>query len=180
MVELIDYINRGGLIVYILIGLNIIGFTIMFWKLIIITIAKFNKDKMVKKIIESMEKSNEKYEEKTLDNALDKYVKGLESGLNTVKIIASVAPLLGLLGTVVGVLNSFDSIAKLGLGDPSIFSTGISIALITTVAGLIVAIPHYVGYNYLVGYIDKLEHKIEEKVISKLWEEKQEKQSHLI
>jgi len=168
MVELIDYINRGGLIVYILIGLNIIGFTIMFWKLIIITIAKFNKDKMVKKIIESMEKSNEKYEEKTLDNALDKYVKGLESGLNTVKIIASVAPLLGLLGTVVGVLNSFDSIAKLGLGDPSIFSTGISIALITTVAGLIVAIPHYVGYNYLVGYIDKLEHKIEEKVISKL------------
>jgi len=180
MVELIDYINRGGLIVYILIGLNVIGFTIMFWKLIIITIAKFNKDKMVKKIIESMEKSNEKYEEKTLDNALDKYVKGLESGLNTVKIIASVAPLLGLLGTVVGVLNSFDSIAKLGLGDPSIFSTGISIALITTVAGLIVAIPHYVGYNYLVGYIDKLEHKIEEKVISKLWEEKQEKQSHLI
>lgn len=168
MVELIDYINRGGIIVYILIGLNIIGFTIMFWKLIIITIAKFNKDRVVKKIIESMEKSNDKYEEKTLDNALDKYVKGLESGLNTVKIIASIAPLLGLLGTVVGVLNSFDSISKSGLGDPSVFSTGISIALITTVAGLIVAIPHYVGYNYLVGFIDKLEHKIEEKVISKI------------
>jgi len=168
MVELIDYINRGGVIVYILIGLNVIGFTIMFWKLIIITIAKFNKDRVVKRIIESMEKSNDKYEEKTLDNALDKYVKGLESGLNTVKIIASIAPLLGLLGTVVGVLNSFDSISKSGLGDPSIFSTGISIALITTVAGLIVAIPHYVGYNYLVGFIDKLEHKIEEKVITKI------------
>lgn len=180
MVELIDYINRGGIIVYILIGLNIIGFTIMFWKLIIITIAKFNKDRVVKKIIESMEKSNDKYEEKTLDNALDKYVKGLESGLNTVKIIASIAPLLGLLGTVVGVLNSFDSISKSGLGDPSVFSTGISIALITTVAGLIVAIPHYVGYNYLVGFIDKLEHKIEEKVISKIWEENQEKQLHQI
>ncbi|WP_121626217.1 MotA/TolQ/ExbB proton channel family protein [Poseidonibacter antarcticus] len=168
MVELIDYINRGGVIVYILIGLNIIGFTIMFWKLIIITIAKFNKDRVVKRIIESMEKSNDKYEVKTLDNALDKYVKGLESGLNTVKIIASIAPLLGLLGTVVGVLNSFDSISKSGLGDPSVFSTGISIALITTVAGLIVAIPHYVGYNYLVGFIDKLEHKIEEKVITKI------------
>ena len=168
MVELIDYINRGGVIVYILIGLNVIGFTIMFWKLIIITIAKFNKDRVVKKIIELMEKSNDKYEEKTLDNALDKYVKGLENGLNTVKIIASIAPLLGLLGTVIGVLNSFDSISKSGLGDPSVFSTGISIALITTVAGLIVAIPHYVGYNYLVGFIDKLEHKIEEKVISKI------------
>ena len=168
MVELVDYINRGGMIVYILIGLNIIGFTIMFWKLIIITIAKFNKDRVVKKIIELMEKSNDKYEEKTLDNALDKYVKGLENGLNTVKIIASIAPLLGLLGTVIGVLNSFDSISKSGLGDPSVFSTGISIALITTVAGLIVAIPHYVGYNYLVGFIDKLEHKIEEKVISKI------------
>lgn len=168
MLELVDYINRGGLIVYILIGLNVIGFTIMLWKLFIITVAKFNKEKVAKRIVESITNSKDKYEEKTFQNALDKYVNGLESGLNTVKIIASIAPLLGLLGTVVGVLNSFDSISKAGLGDPSIFSTGISIALITTVAGLIVAIPHYIGYNYLVGYIDKLEHKIEERVISKL------------
>lgn len=168
MFELLDYINRGGIIVYILIVLNIIGFSIMLWKFLVISIAKFRKESVAKRIVETIESSNNKYEEKTFQNALDKYVTGLESGLNTVKIIASIAPLIGLLGTVIGVLNSFDSISKVGLGDPTIFSTGISIALITTVAGLIVAIPHYIGYNYLIGFIDKLEHKIEERVISKL------------
>lgn len=168
MFELLDYINRGGIIVYILIVLNIIGFSIMLWKFLVISIAKFRKESVAKRIVETIESSNNKYEEKTFQNALDKYVTGLESGLNTVKIIASIAPLIGLLGTVIGVLNSFDSISKAGLGDPTIFSTGISIALITTVAGLIVAIPHYIGYNYLIGFIDKLEHKIEERVISKL------------
>lgn len=168
MFELLDYINRGGIIVYILIVLNIIGFSIMLWKFLVISIAKFRKESVAKRIVKTIESSNNKYEEKTFQNALDKYVTGLESGLNTVKIIASIAPLIGLLGTVIGVLNSFDSISKAGLGDPTIFSTGISIALITTVAGLIVAIPHYIGYNYLIGFIDKLEHKIEERVISKL------------
>ncbi len=168
MFELLDYIDRGGLIVYILIVLNIIGFSIMLWKFLEITVAKFRKEIVAKRIIKMIESSNDKYEDKTFQNALDKYVNGLEWGLNTVKIIASISPLIGLLGTVVGVLNSFDSISKAGLGDPTIFSTGISIALITTVAGLIVAIPHYIGYNYLVGFIDNLEHKIEEKVIAKL------------
>ena len=92
----------------------------------------------------------------------------LEFGLNTVKIIASIAPLLGLLGTVIGVLDSFDSITKSGLGDPSIFSSGISVALITTIAGLIVAIPHYIGYNYIVGILDDIELKIQKEVLKKI------------
>jgi biopolymer transport protein ExbB len=166
--NLIDYINRGGTIVYILIGLNIIGFSIMLWKFLIIMIAKIRKEAIAQKIVNQLENNDRKYEEKTIQNALNKYLNGLESGLNTVKIIASISPLLGLLGTVVGVLNSFDAISKSGLGDPAIFSTGISVALITTVAGLIVSIPHYIGYNYLVGFIDNIEHKIEERVISKL------------
>lgn len=168
MIDLMDYINRGGIIVYILIGLNIIGFSIMLWKFIVITGAKFSKEKTTQQILNNINNTSNKYEDKTFQNALDKYINSLENGLNTVKIIASIAPLLGLLGTVIGVLNSFDSISKAGLGDPAIFSTGISIALITTVAGLIVSIPHYIGYNYLVGFIDKLGHSIEEKVIVKL------------
>lgn len=172
--NLLEYINRGGFIVYILIALNILGFSIMLWKFLVMTVAKFRKEATAIKIVKIIENSNRKYEEKTFRNALDKYLTGLESGLNTVKIIASISPLLGLLGTVIGVLNSFDSISKSGLGDPTIFSTGISIALITTVAGLIVAIPHYIGYNYLIAFIDNLEHKIEERVISKLWEKRRE------
>ncbi|XOB62710.1 MotA/TolQ/ExbB proton channel family protein [Campylobacterota bacterium DY0563] len=166
--NLMEYINRGGIIVYILIALNILGFSIMLWKFIELFIAKFQKDSTAKKITNLIKENDDKYEEKVLRNALDKYLNKLESGLNTIKIIASISPLLGLLGTVIGVLNSFDSISKSGLGDPAIFSTGISIALITTVAGLIVAIPHYIGYNYLIGFIDNLEHKIEERIIVKL------------
>ncbi|WP_320036042.1 MotA/TolQ/ExbB proton channel family protein [Halarcobacter sp.] len=166
--NLMEYINRGGIIVYILIALNILGFSIMLWKFIELFIAKFQKDSTANKITNLIKENDDKYEEKVLRNALDKYLNKLESGLNTIKIIASISPLLGLLGTVIGVLNSFDSISKSGLGDPAIFSTGISIALVTTVAGLIVAIPHYIGYNYLIGFIDNLEHKIEERVIVKL------------
>ena len=81
----------------------------------------------------------------------------LENGLNTIKIIAAISPLLGLLGTVIGVLMSFSQMAKGGMGDPSSFANGISLALITTVGGLIVAIPHYIGHNYLLGNLDELE-----------------------
>lgn len=72
------------------------------------------------------------------------------------------------MGTVIGILNSFDSISHLGLGDPTVFSSGISIALITTVAGLIVAIPHYIGYNYFIGSLDKMEIKLEKVVLDKI------------
>jgi len=151
MLNIMQYIDRGGIIVTILIGLNILGFGIMLWKLIILSLARNQKEKMVQNTLDFIKKNNQDFDKKSLQNTLDMQIQKLESGLGTVKIIASIAPLLGLLGTVVGVLTAFDAIAKQGLGDPSIFSGGISIALITTVAGLIVAIPHYVGYNYFIG-----------------------------
>lgn len=58
-----------------------------------------------------------------------------------------------------GVLKAFEAITANGLGDPTIFSTGISIALITTIAGLIVAIPHHICYNYFIAVLDELELK---------------------
>jgi biopolymer transport protein ExbB len=95
-----------------------------------------------------------------------------ERGLSTIRIIASIAPLLGLLGTVIGVLTAFEAISQKGLGDPSIFAGGISLALITTVGGLIVAIPHYIGYNYLIGMLDKLEANLNTQMSMKIYEEK--------
>ena len=88
----------------------------------------------------------------------------MEFGLNSVKIIATISPLLGLLGTVIGVFTSFDAISKSGLEDPSVFAEGISVALITTVGGLVVAIPHYIGYNFLIGTVDTLEVTLEEEL----------------
>lgn len=168
-VDLISYINRGGIIVYILIALNTIGFTIMFWKIVVLSFSRLRKEKTINEIITFVKESNVSLQKESIDNIINRKIKKLEFGLNTVKIIASIAPLLGLLGTVVGVLNSFDSITKSGLGDPSIFSNGISIALITTVAGLIVAIPHYIGYNYIYGILDSIELKLQKEVLKRLW-----------
>lgn len=168
MTDIMQYVDRGGIIVTILIGLNILGFTIMLWKLIALSMARYQKEKMVQKTLAFIKENNQDFNKKTLQNSIEIQSKKLEFGLGTVKTIASIAPLLGLLGTVVGVLTAFDAIAQHGLGDPSIFSGGISIALITTVAGLIVAIPHYVGYNYLVGVLDNLELKLEKDVLERL------------
>lgn len=167
-IDLLNYINRGGIIVYVLIFLNIIGFTIMFWKIIVLSFSKVKSQKNIDEIVAFVKNNNIDLKKESLENIISRKVKKLEFGLNTIKIIASIAPLIGLLGTVVGVLNSFDSITKSGLGDPSIFSNGISIALITTVAGLIVAIPHYIGYNYITGVLDSLELKLQKEVLKNL------------
>lgn len=166
MIDIFTYIERGGFIVYLLIAMNIIGFTIMFWKLIVMFIAKMNIEKISESIMQELKSS--KHEVEHIQSLVQLKVKQLETGLNTVKIIASISPLLGLLGTVIGILNSFDAITYRGLGDPTVFSSGISVALITTVAGLIVAIPHYIGYNYFIGTLDSLEIKIEKTVFNNL------------
>ena len=168
-VDLLTYIDWGGIIVYILIFLNIIGFSIMFWKLVVIALFKNKRENLVSEIIIFAKENSQEFKKDSIENFINRKIRKLEFGLNTVKIIASIAPLLGLLGTVIGVLDSFDSITKSGLGDPSIFSSGISVALITTIAGLIVAIPHYIGYNYIVGILDDIELKIQKEVLKKIW-----------
>ncbi len=76
-----------------------------------------------------------------LDEAILKEMPKLESGLNTVKVLAGVAPLLGLLGTVTGMIQTFQAITLFGTGDPKLMAGGISQALVTTVLGLVAAIP---------------------------------------
>jgi len=80
----------------------------------------------------------------------------LERYLNSLGTIAAVSPLLGLLGTVIGMVKVFTAITTAGVGNPSVLAGGISEALITTAAGLSVAIPSLIGYRYLRGRIDEL------------------------
>ncbi len=80
----------------------------------------------------------------------------LERFLNTLGTVAVISPLLGLLGTVTGIINAFNAITTQGVGDPRVLSGGIGEALITTAAGLIVAIPALVAYRYLRGKVDEL------------------------
>ena len=73
---------------------------------------------------------------------------------------------MGLLGTVVGMVNVFEAITAQGVGNPSVLAGGISEALITTAAGLVVAIPALIGYRYLRGRVDELVVRMEKEAIT--------------
>ncbi|QFR50000.1 MotA/TolQ/ExbB proton channel family protein [Sulfurimonas lithotrophica] len=168
--NLMDYIQQGGVIVYILIALNIIGFTTMLVKFIQIIMTKRYKAVLLEEVIADIKEKEVPLKDEhiiveLIKDEMSKKLYTVESGLGTVKIIASISPLLGLLGTVTGVLLAFEAISKSGMGDPSVFAGGISMALITTVAGLIVAIPHYIGYNYLIGMLDGLEATVTSEIL---------------
>ncbi len=90
----------------------------------------------------------------------------LERYLGTLGTIAAISPLLGLLGTVIGMIKVFAAITAQGVGDPSTLAGGISEALITTAAGLCVAIPALIGYRYLRSRIDGLVIEMEKEAIA--------------
>lgn len=90
----------------------------------------------------------------------------LERGLVWISLFIALAPMLGFLGTVVGMIGAFDAIEAAGDISPSLVAGGIKVALLTTVAGLIVAIILQVFYNYLVSKIDSLVNKMEDASIS--------------
>ncbi len=89
----------------------------------------------------------------------------LERYLNTLGTIASITPLLGLLGTVIGMIKVFSAIMTHGVGNPSVLAGGISEALITTAGGLMVAIPTLIFYRYFRGKVDALVLKMEEEAL---------------
>ena len=171
--RVIDYIIQGGPVMYLLLVLNIIGFALLFWKTFTIIDAKKNFDQTVtdlkNKLSSLLKLEDSNIALNVLKDEVQMTVHKLETGLNTVKIIASIAPLLGLLGTVLGILSAFKVIADSGLSNPSLFAGGIAMALITTVGGLIVAIPHFVGYNYLVSALDDYEIGIEKKLVKDIY-----------
>lgn len=86
----------------------------------------------------------------------------LENGLVWLATIANIAPLLGFYGTVAGMILAFQAIAKAGDVEPTIVASGISIALITTAGGLIVAMPTQIAYNMCVWLIDRVVVNMEE------------------
>ena len=90
----------------------------------------------------------------------------LERGLVWISLFIAVAPMLGFMGTVVGMIGAFDAIEAAGDISPSLVAGGIKVALLTTVAGLIVAVILQIFYNYLVSKIDSMVNKMEDASIS--------------
>lgn len=80
----------------------------------------------------------------------------LEAGLPALSTVASIAPLIGFLGTVSGMIRAFTAIAEHGMGEPAIVAAGIGEALITTASGLIVAIPCFIAYSVFVARVNSI------------------------
>ncbi|MCB1757077.1 MAG: MotA/TolQ/ExbB proton channel family protein [Gammaproteobacteria bacterium] len=103
---------------------------------------------------------NKGYEREEMKDAIEEVgahvAHDLEKYLNTLGTIAAVTPLLGLLGTVIGMIDVFAHINNAGVGNPGDLAGGISKALVTTAGGISVAIPSLMFYRYFRGYVDEL------------------------
>jgi biopolymer transport protein ExbB len=99
--------------------------------------------------------------EKTIENAALYEMGRLERGLIVLATTANVAPLLGFFGTVSGMIKSFEALAEQGLSNPGAVAAGISEALVTTAAGLAIAIPVQIAYNYFTTRISRFVRDIE-------------------
>ncbi|MFC1740527.1 MotA/TolQ/ExbB proton channel family protein [Pseudomonadota bacterium] len=153
--SLMERIAQGKQVGYVIIALGIVGLAIALWRLLALsaTAAKVNRQTKnleqagnnplgrVLKIAHDNPDSDVEALELKLGEAILKEIPKFNSMLPFLKIISVVAPLLGLLGTVTGMIVTFQAITLYGAGDPKLMAGGISTALVTTVLGLVVAIP---------------------------------------
>ncbi|MBE8167374.1 MAG: MotA/TolQ/ExbB proton channel family protein [Shewanella sp.] len=150
-----DRIEAGGPIGYIIITLLVIGALISLERLISLfsTSAKVNAQRKnvanpgnnplgrVLKAYQDNKNADVETIELKLDEAILKETPALEARISIIKVLAAIAPMMGLLGTVTGMIATFQSIQLFGTSDPKLMAGGISMALITTVQGLIAALP---------------------------------------
>ncbi len=168
--------HQGGYVGYAITAVGIFAFLLAIWRLIVLTIvggkvsAQLKSDKAndnnplgrVLKIHEDNPTMDNETLELKLSEGVLKETPKLESGLTLLKIIAAVAPLMGLLGTVTGMIITFQAITIFGAGDPKAMAGGISGALITTVLGLLVAIPTVLLHTIVNGRAQRIIHILDE------------------
>jgi len=164
----LDRIAQGKSIGFIIILIGICGFLFSVYKIYTLreqerVIVSDNASVILE--MEDIVKDVTNYESKenTLDEFIINYTGKLEWGANWVKFFAAVAPLLGLLGTVIGMIETFQAITLFGTGDPKQMAGGISQALVTTMLGLIVAAPLLGLYTYISQKVSNLSQVLEEK-----------------
>lgn len=109
--------------------------------------------------------SVESLELRLLESVLDEQ-QGLERGLSMLKLFAALAPMLGLLGTVTGMIETFQVITEFGNSDPKVMAGGISMALITTVLGLVAAMPLLLAHNILSNRAESIRNTLEKQGVS--------------
>ena len=181
---MLDILEKGGMIMWIIMFLSVIAAVLIIERLFYFRRIRVDEEKMINRLKSTLKKghfdealsicennpspitnlmkvgiehrgySPETIKETILD-AANLEIPKMEKHLPALGTITHIAPLLGLLGTVTGNISAFGVLGKLGsVGDPGLLAKGISEALLTTAAGLIVAIPSIIFYNYLVNKVN--------------------------
>lgn len=196
---MLDILEKGGVIMWIIMFLSVIAAVLIIERLFYFRRIRVDEEKMINRLKSTLKKghfdealsicennpspitnlmkvgiehrgySPETIKETILD-AANLEIPKMEKHLPALGTITHIAPLLGLLGTVTGNISAFGVLGKLGsVGDPGLLAKGISEALLTTAAGLIVAIPAIIFYNYLVNKVNhsiiRLENRANELVL---------------
>ena len=173
---LAERINQGGLVGYFIIFIGLLGLALSLWRLLVLrqdgqainqqlTTDIASQDNALGRIL-SVHNEHDAMDTESLelkiDEAILKEVPKLEKYHSIIKVFAAVAPLLGLLGTVVGMIVTFQALTLFGTGDPKLMAGGISQALVTTMLGLIVAIPLVFLHSVLTSWSGTLIEVLEE------------------
>jgi biopolymer transport protein ExbB len=175
--NIIERINQGGIVGYFIILLGLIGLALSAERIytlrnVITAIEDQEKDTAASDsnllgelILLEQDNAEEEFEtlELMLDEKIQSFMPAIETRVNSIKLIATIAPLLGLLGTVIGMIATFQSIQLFGTGDPKLMAGGISQALVTTMLGLIVAAPLLFLHSYADSYAKRIIDYLEEK-----------------
>lgn len=175
---LMERIQQGGVIGYIILGLGVMGLLTALFRYFYLMIVSSRISRQMRNIAEPVDANplgrialvyadnknrplNER--ELALEEAMIKEVPGIQRYNGLIKLLAAVSPLLGLLGTVIGMIITFQAITLFGTSDPKLMAGGISTALVTTVLGLSVAIPLLFAYTFINArsqrIIDLIEHQ---------------------
>lgn len=173
--SLLERVKQGGFVGYLIIVLGIAGLLVALIQSIRLWLEQRRVVKQLAqpqnllqknalgRVISGMNNASQQQEntapealEANLDELLVRESAALEKGLALVKLLAAMAPLLGLLGTVTGMIATFQAITLFGTGDPAMMASGISQALVTTVLGLLTAVPLLLAHLLLQGRSRKL------------------------
>lgn len=179
-----ERIAQGGVVGYVILALLFVGLILVGERFVTLTKEKkkmtaqldsteTTEDNLLGQLIKDFNEFKDKDIETLelkMDASITKAVPKLERGISTIKLLAAVAPLLGLLGTVTGMIGTFQSITLFGTGDPKLMAGGISTALVTTVLGLVCAIPLLLLHNLISGKSQELVQILEEQTAGLLAE----------
>jgi biopolymer transport protein ExbB len=188
--SLLKYYNDGGFVMHFISVCSLLAVTAIIYKIVVFRRVSIDTNEMISKVRAALLKGNvqmgikatEEYRgpiaaivkvgllkhgsprdevEKTMENAAIHEVAYLEKFLMVLATVTNIAPLIGFFGTVVGMILSFDIIATQGLNNPGLVAKGISVALLTTAYGLIVAFVTQPFYNYFTGRVAAYSREIE-------------------